>query len=381
MRTATITIHPDALSHNLSIIRSTAPTAKVLAMVKADAYGHGVAAAVPALLDADGFGVACMAEALTVKETLTSVNAERLTVLIEGVFSEAEWQQTIANNFSAVVHCESQLNWALSHIPSDDSHTRTIWLKHNTGMNRLGFSDEGVVAAAKALHNAGYQLILTSHFACADTPAHPLNAAQISRFNTALAQIRTFAPTAQGSLCNSAAIFNFTDQHHDWVRAGIALYGSSPVANQCASDLNLIPAMTLSARLMAVHTLKKGDAVGYGALWSAHDTHQIGVISIGYGDGYPRVLTDGFVAVQDNAKQWHRRPLLGRVAMDMMMFDINGLDVSVDNAVILWGALSAAAKPGLIPHIDEIAACADTISYELMCRLTARPQRQICPLK
>ncbi|MFC0820795.1 alanine racemase [Moraxella marmotae] len=373
MRTATVTIHQDALVNNLQIIKDTIkPTTKVLAMVKANAYGHGVDAAVPALLSADGFGVACLSEAMAVEKALNdNKSSKKPIVLIEGVFSQDEWQTAILHDFGCVVHCQAQLNWAIQNLPNDDSFCRSIWLKYNTGMNRLGFDDDGVIAAAKTLHQAGYRLILTTHFSCADDKDHPLNAVQIDKFNTALASIRRFAPDAKGSLCNSAGIFHFKEHHHDWVRAGIALYGSKPIANQSAKALGLKPAMTLSAQVMAIHTLPAGSQVGYGALWTTTKSQQIAVVSIGYGDGYPRVLDNASVAITDKQGKVHQCPIIGRVAMDMFMVDIDGLQIDVGAKVVLWGQQ---------PSIDEIADCANTIGYELMCRLTARPSRQIEPL-
>lgn len=369
MRNTTITIDSQALTHNLALIKSKlASTTKVMAMVKADAYGHGIAHALPHLQDADAFGVACMSEALQVKACLQQLSIDRPVVLIEGVFSHDEWQLAIQQGFGCVIHHQQQLDWALANQPASDSFTQTIWLKHNTGMNRLGFDDEQIITAAQALNEAGYRLILTSHFACADDVSHPLNKQQIDRFGQALKRIRQFAPQTLASLCNSAGIFNFANEHHDWVRAGIALYGGTPLANHSASHLGLRPAMTLTAQLIATHDIKAEEAVGYGSIWQASQDQRIGVVSIGYGDGYPRVVKNAQVKLQDNHQHWHLRPIIGRVAMDMLMVDIDGLDIDVGNAVILWGDA---------PHIDDIASQAGTIGYELMCRLTQRPIRVV----
>lgn len=369
MRSTSITIHPNALMHNLQIIKSQLnPTTKVLAMVKADAYGHGIDATVPALIHADGFGVACLSEAMAVKQVLDGMNVKKPIVLIEGAFSLDEWKVAIDHDFGCLIHHEEQLTWALAHQPKQDQFCHTIWLKYNTGMSRLGFNDDHIITAAKSLTDAGYRLILTSHFACADDKSHPLNARQISKFDQALACIRVFAPDTLGSLCNSAGIFNFKDQHHNWVRAGIALYGSNPIADQSAKALNLMPAMTLSAQVMAIHTLAAGDSIGYSALWAAQKPHQIAVVSIGYGDGYPRVVMGAKVSVTDTSGNRHLCDIIGRVAMDMFMIDIHGLDIAINTPVVLWGDS---------PTIDEVAMCAGTISYELMCRLTTRPKRCI----
>lgn len=368
MRYAKIKIDSHALQHNLQVIKKQLqPNTKILAMVKANAYGHGIAAVAPSLTKADGFGVACMAEALELNAVLYAQNLpNKPIVLIEGVFSQDEWNEAMRLNFSCVIHQQEQLDWALSQPPHQDGICRTIWLKFNTGMNRLGFDSKAVVLAAKQLHQAGYHLILTTHFACADDREHPLNEIQIKKFNTAFQQILKFAPNCQASLCNSAGIFNFPNQHHHWVRAGIALYGSKPVFHTCATSLNLKPAMTLSAKIMAIHHLQNKQSVGYSALWQAQKNQKIAVVSIGYGDGYPRVVHAATVSIQDAQGQRHHAQIIGRVAMDMLMIDIDNLPVKVGDEVTLWGQS---------PHIDEIAACAGTIGYELMCRLTNRPNR------
>ncbi|OOR92077.1 alanine racemase [Moraxella caviae] len=378
MRNTTITIDTNALAHNLNIITEqthiNAKPAKVLAMVKANAYGHGVANVIAGLAKADGFGVACFDEALDVKKACQAHGLSQPIVLIEGVFSKTEWQNTITQNFMSLIHCEAQLNWALQHLPPQDSHTRTVWLKYNTGMNRLGFDAEQATIAAQKLHQAGYRLILTSHFACADDE-HALNAVQIARFDELLHSLRqTVSPDVQGSLCNSAGIFNFPNQHHNWVRAGIALYGSSPFANRSAHALNLRPVMTFGAQIMAVHELNAGESVSYGALWQADKSAFIGIVSAGYGDGYPRVVENGEVLVVLNGAA-HRAPIIGRVAMDMLAVDLSAFDdktALLHAPVILWGAQANA-----VLSIDDVARTANTIGYELMCRTTMRPVRNV----
>lgn len=370
MRNAQICIDVHALSQNLKNIKSRlTPVTKVLAMVKANAYGHGITPALMGLGDADGYGVACLDEALPIVDFLTPTDKkDKLIVLIEGVFSEQEWHTAIELNLSCVIHHQDQLNWALQNKPQPDSHTNTIWLKYNTGMNRLGFDTTAVIDAAKQLSQAGYRLILTSHFACADEKNHPLNQQQIERFNQVYQAVLAIDPTAQASLCNSAGTLQFASEHHHWVRAGIALYGSSPIAEQSAQSLGLLPVMHLNSQIIATHQLNAGDSVGYSALWTTDAPHTIGVVGMGYGDGYPRVVKNAHIALQDRHGNWHRRPIIGRVAMDMMMVDIDGLSVGVGSPVQFWGEHIG---------IDEVATCANTIGYELLCRLTNRPARQI----
>lgn len=363
----TVTIHRAALTHNLDQVKQRAPHAKVLAMVKANAYGHGVAAVLPALTQADGIGVATLSEAIEAR----TLGWEKIIGLIEGAFSASEWQQAIEQQFSCVIHHQPQLTWALDNVPPAQNPARQVWLKYNTGMNRLGFEDETLIAAAQQLHAAGYQLILTTHFANADQRDHPLNAVQIQRFTDMLEHLQhTISPDIKGSLCNSAAIVNYPEYHYDWVRPGIMLYGSSPVADQRAADLDLQPAMEFSAQIMAIKTVSAGEAIGYSSRWVAAQDTKVALVSIGYGDGYPRVVDDcAYVTVVDNnTQECHRCMVRGRVAMDMIVIDLSAApeDITLDSKVILWGVM---------PHVDDIASCANTIGYELLCRLSSRPKR------
>lgn len=365
MRTAQIDINSQNLAHNVSTLKHQTQ-AKLLAMVKADAYGHGIANIVPHL-DSDGFGVACLAEALAVKAQLAPTDP-RPIVLIEGVFDDGEWQQAIAQQLMVVIHNDAQVSWACQHTPPSSSHTNTIWLKYNTGMNRLGFDDIALMVAAQRLIEAGYRLILTSHFACADDHNNPMNAVQIARFDTMYQQLSQKLAQKLGggierSLCNSAGLFNYPKHHYDWVRVGIALYGGSPLINKTRDQLNLKAVMTLFAKLMAIHTLDSGQAVGYGGTWVARRPSRIGIVSIGYGDGYPRTVEHAYVSINGQ-----RLPIVGRVAMDMLAVDITDSSAMLGDTVILWGQM---------PSLDEVAHFAHTISYELMCRLTQRPTRVV----
>lgn len=402
-RQTTIHINTDALKHNVTQVRART-NAKILAMVKANAYGHGVAHCLPALLDVDGLGVASFSEARDIR----LLGWDKPLVLIEGVFSEAEWQQALSFELSCVIHHEPQLQWAIDHVPDfadyPEHPSRTIWLKLNSGMNRLGFEPQSILPVAAKLHAAGYQLILTSHFANADEPEHPLNQQQIDVFDEVLQQLRAqVSPSIAASLCNSAGIINFPQSHHEWVRPGIMLYGSSPITPLPASQLNLRPVMTLSAALMASHELPAGTSVGYGSRYTAPTIIKKGIVSIGYGDGYPRVLSDqAWVSVfQDNTH--YRCPIIGRVAMDMIAIDISQIPhPKLGSPVILWGdhlhhlsptndrlspttasipsqntAHDIVASNLATPSVDDVAEWAGTLGYELLCRLTTRPSRQL----
>ncbi len=362
MRSAILSINKDYLQHNITTLKQHT-RARLLAMVKANAYGHGVDAIVPYLGEVDGFGVACMAEALAVKACLDKSDT-RPIVLIEGVFSELEWQTATKENLMAVIHNAIQLEYALQAPPPKDSKTRQVWLKLDSGMHRLGFDPEAIIAVAKRLIDKGYELILTSHFACADESRHPMNARQIKTFQNILAFLTyKFGNRIQASLCNSAGLFNFTDCHYDWVRPGIALYGSSPLSDQSAQDLNLKPVMRLSAQVMAIHTLSSGESVGYGALWTAPVPTRVGIVSIGYGDGYPRVVQNGKVGIHGRTYA-----IIGRVAMDMLAVDLEDSEVAIGDNVELWGDTIS---------VDSVARTANTLGYELLCRTTQRPTRLV----
>lgn len=371
MRTATITIDLSALAHNLNQVFSTVShSTKVLAMVKADAYGHGIANCLPALTSADGLGVACFEEA----EEIRQLGWGKTLVLIEGVFSQDEWHKALETQCQSVIHIQDQLFWALDEIPEEFSPSRTIWLKLNTGMNRLGFEPDEILLVAKQLSEAGYQLILTSHFANADSPNHPSNLQQIHIFNHTLDLLRKVVDSRiKASLCNSAGIINFSDHHYDWVRPGIMLYGSSPIQGTSANELNLQAVMSLQAKIMAVHNIDEGASVGYGSHFITNRPMRKGIVSIGYGDGYPRVLDNSaWVCVKQNDKTY-KCPVIGRVAMDMIAIDLTHVpDPSFGSPVILWGNASEGA-----PTVDEISKAANTIGYELLCRVTQRPNRKV----
>ncbi|WP_131669198.1 alanine racemase [Psychrobacter pygoscelis] len=397
-RQASITINSSALTHNLSQVRRHAPDAKVLAMVKASAYGHGVAHCLPALQDADAVGVATFDEAIEVRQ----LGWDKPIVMIEGVFSEREWQQAIKWELTCVIQQQQQVTWALAHQPTNTDATndtnaslpsipahpsQTVWLKLNSGMSRLGFNADEILCVAQQLHDAGYHLVLTSHFANADLIDHPLNQQQIDTFNSVLTQLRTkVSSTVEASLCNSAAIINFPECHYNWVRPGIMLYGSSPFETVSATKLNLRPVMTFSTALMAVHDLDAGEVVGYGSRFTAAQPMKKGIISIGYGDGYPRVVSEAAWVSLYQDGHYYPCPILGRVAMDMVAIDLSAVpSPKLGSQVILWGhpmgldqpSESVDGKGSQVPSVDDVAAWANTLGYELLCRITQRPKRNV----
>lgn len=359
-------IDTKALCHNIKVLQNKFKPAKFLAMVKADAYGHGIFAVVPSIKElVDGFGVAFLNEAIDVKTALDSY--DKKIVIMEGVFDEFEWRTALENGFDTVIHHEHQLDFAIHLSPKNPKDT-TIWLKYNTGMNRLGFDDNSIINACNRLTSIGYRVILTSHFACSDDKNSPINSVQIDKFNRVLNTLQKSSNIGT-SLCNSAGVINFTACHYDWVRVGIAMYGASPVMHASADTLDLKPVMSFRSQLIAIHKISQGQTVGYGGTWTAQKDTTIGVVAVGYGDGYPRVIESGVVLI--NGKTI---PIIGRVAMDMMVVDISDSDCALFDTVTLWGADTL----GNILPIETVAKTANTISYELFCKVSNRPITLIC---
>jgi len=347
-RPITATINLAALAHNLGVARAHAPHAKVFAVVKANAYGHGLLRAAGALRAADGFAVVEFEAALQLR---AAGYAQRI-VLLEGFFDRREVAEGAARRLATVVHGEAQLHM----LDGLAAGTRLdVLLKVNSGMNRLGFAPDAVGAAyAHLQEQAGVgKVTLMSHFADADG-ARGVDW-QLATFERAAAGI-----AAPRSLANSAATLRYPSTHFDWVRPGIMLYGSSPFAEQSAAALGLQPVMTLAAEIISVCDLQPGDTVGYGGMFRADKPMRIGVVACGYADGYPRHAPNGTpVLVGDRLSG-----TVGRVSMDMLCVDITDLpEANVGTRVVLWGE----GNP-----IDDVATAAGTVSYELMCALTAR---------
>ncbi|MDQ8037869.1 MAG: alanine racemase [Pedobacter sp.] len=360
MRSVQLGISRQALHHNLQVVRDAAPYSRVLAMVKADAYGHGAQVVAETLAEADGFGVAFLDEALS----LRAAGIQRPIVILEGVFSDMEMFEAVRQRLAVVVHQEEQIafleNCKLTG-PVD------VWLKIDTGMHRLGFSPEAAVTAYRRIRAARLvgEIGLLTHFSAADELDSVQTEKQIGRFR-GLQQVlsRHGERPLQDSLANSAAILAWPASHGAWVRPGIMLYGCSPFADRTAEELGLRPVMTLTSRLISVRHIKKGEAIGYGGAWVAPRDTRIGVVAVGYGDGYPRHARNGTPVLVGG----HSVPLVGRVSMDMITVDIGDLPVGIGEHCVLWGEGLAA---------DVVAAHAGTISYELFCKITNRVRREV----
>ncbi|MDQ8935407.1 alanine racemase [Acinetobacter rudis] len=355
MRQATVSIDQQALQHNLQRVKQLAPHAKVVSMVKSNAYGHGVANCLDALAATDAFGVACLEEALEIRQ----LGHQQPITLVEGVFTEDEMEVAIAQRIELVIHHQQQLDWLLAHADAYLAQNLKVWVKLNSGMNRLGFKIAEIIEIIHNLQSKGFCCVLTMHFANADAD-HPMNEQQKQQF----LQVKAACDPILASCCNSAAIFRWPELHFDFVRPGIMLYGSSPFADQAISQLDLQAVMQFDAAIIALNDIQAGEHVGYGSTFQAAKSMRIAVVSIGYGDGYPRAYhSQNYVYVQGKTM-----PLIGRVSMDMIAIDVTDLDVKVGTKVELWGKHRS---------VDDVAQANSTIGYELLCRLSQRPVRRI----
>ncbi|EOR06112.1 alanine racemase [Acinetobacter genomosp. 15BJ] len=355
MRQATVYIDSEALQYNLNRVKQIAPHSKIVSMVKANAYGHGVKNCLAALEATDAFGVACLEEALEIRQ----LGYTQPITLIEGVFAEDEMQQVIEQKLECIVHHSQQVEWLIQHKVAYNALDLKVWVKLNSGMNRLGFKVDEIIDVIQRLKAEGFTCVLAMHFANADVD-HPLNEQQKQQF----LQAKQACEPILVSCCNSAAIYKYPELHFDFVRPGIMLYGASPFADRNVHELDLKPVMTFSAEIIALNQIQQGEFVGYGSTYSASCTSQIAIVSIGYGDGYPRAyVKQNFVAVDQQLV-----PVVGRVSMDMIAIDISNVKAEIGTKVELWGQSRL---------VDDVAAANGTIGYELLCRLTQRPVRQL----
>lgn len=359
-----------ALRHNYARLKELAPHSQVMAVVKADGYGHGISGVAAALPDADAFGVAYMAEAVQLREAGIS----RPIILLEGVMSADEFVRAAELDLWVVVHQREQFEWLkASHLDQPLS----IWLKVDTGMHRLGVVPadvEAMLAELQQMQLSSAQrtnqalraapqiesVVMMSHLASADEPEHALTRQQRAVF----AQVtRNFS--GKKSLANSAGVLLGETFHHDWVRPGIMLYGCSPRADRSAADLGLLPVMKLVAPLISIRMVAAGESVGYGGSWVAEKPTRVGIVAIGYGDGYPRHVDQNACVVLNGVKC----PLLGRVSMDMLAVDLSAVEARLGDEAELWG-------PSL--PVETVASWARTLNYEILCQVTDRVRREYC---
>ncbi|WP_199524284.1 alanine racemase [Pseudoalteromonas sp. bablab_jr011] len=352
MRLAIAEINLKALANNLAQVKHFAPDCKVMAVLKANAYGHGLVKIAQHLSAADAFAVARIDEALA----LRAGGLTKPIVLLEGFFHQDDLPILLANNFQTIIHDENQLA-ALESATLDAPIA--CWLKINTGMHRLGIAPsqfESFYHRLKASDNARDDIKLMTHFSCADDVNDEKTTQQIALFDSL-----TDGKAQQHCLANSAGILAWPHGHGDWVRPGLMLYGVSPMLNGVGKEHGLAPVMRLTTRVIAIRDVDAQQCVGYGGRWCSDKPTKLAVVAMGYGDGYPRHARQGTPVIIKS----QRYGIVGTVAMDMITVDIgdNGDNIQVGDEVIMWG-------PEL--PVEEIAQCASTIPYELLCNITPR---------
>ena len=356
-------IHTDALAHNLGRARAAAGEAKVWAVVKANAYGHGIARAYAGLQGADGFALLDLDEAQQVR----TLGWRGPILLLEGCFEPRDLELCSRLDLWHVVHCEAQIDWLAAH---KTQRAHQAFLKMNSGMNRLGFTPAAYRSAWMRLSGLTQVDAIShmTHFADADGEAGIQ--AQLAVFDAATREL-----PGERSVCNSAATLRYAasgDVASDWVRPGIMVYGSSPdFPVHDATHWSLQPAMTLRSRLLGVQTLAAGERVGYGSTFTAEAPMRIGIAAWGYADGYPRSAPTGTPVLVEGV----RTRLVGRVSMDMVTVDLTSVPQAAPGSeVTLWGR----GPNGTVLSIDEVALPAGTVGYELMCALAPRvPARAV----
>ncbi|MDD0811198.1 alanine racemase [Curvibacter sp. RS43] len=355
------TVHTAALQHNLARVRQSVPDARVWAVVKANAYGHGIERVFEGLRGADGFALLDLAEA----ERVRRLGWRGPILLLEGVFEPRDLELCSRLDLWHAVHCDEQIDMLAAH---KTQQPQRVFLKMNSGMNRLGFTPERYRSAWTRLNALPQvdEISLMTHFSDADGPRGIAHQEEV--FLHATADL-----PGERSLANSAATLRHADSARiksDWVRPGIVLYGSAPdFPERSAADWGLQPTLTLSSKLLAVQSLQPGDSVGYGSRFVAEQPLRVGVAACGYADGYPRLCDTGTPVLVNGV----RTRLLGRVSMDMLMLDLTpleqaGVPFGFGSEVTLWGRSSQ----GSSLSIDEVARAAGTVGYELMCAVAQR---------
>ena len=350
-RATSATIHLNALRHNFARLRELAGSARVMAVVKADAYGHGLERVARVLRDADAFGVACIADG----QRLRAAGVRQRIVVLSGIDEAADIAEMHRLGLESTIHHASQIDW----IAADrDPRPLKVWLKIDSGMHRLGFPPDQVESAHQrlmSLPNVDREIGLMTHFANSDVFGDAQTTAQIACFE------RLASPhSGPQTLSNSAAVLGWPQAQGQWVRPGGLLYGISVVSAKSGHDFGFRAAMTLSSKLVAINRISKGEPIGYAASWTCPEDMDIGVVQVGYGDGYPRSAATGTPVLVNG----RRASIVGRVSMDLITVDLREHgDARVGDPVVLWGED--------LP-VEEIARHAGTIGYELVCGMTRR---------
>jgi alanine racemase len=344
-----ILINKTSLIHNVGIIRQLAPHSKILCMVKANAYGHGLIPIANTLetLQVEGLGVACLSEAIQLRKAGITTKI----VIMRGVYNRPELEIAKQLNLDLVIHHEEQVD-----LIASQQKCFNIWLKINTGMNRLGINVDAIEKNIKKLQAGNnHHIICMTHFANSEKENDEDTQAQIKKFDQCTHHVQY-----EKSLCNSGGILNYPECHRDWIRPGLMLYGISPVKNTTASDFGLKPVMSLESSILSIYTAKRGEKIGYGGLYECKEDMPIGIVGAGYGDGYSSLTKSGTpILVNHQAAK-----LIGRVSMDMLAIDLRNVSkVKLQDRVELWGED--------LP-LEKIAEYNSLLSYELLCHARER---------
>ncbi len=340
-----------ALSYNLDRVHDFVPNKSIIAMIKSNGYGHGLLRVAKALHNADMFGVASIEEAFTLRQA----GIDKPITVMSGFYDAADLPLLIQHDLEAVIHHPSQLGF-LEKTPLNSP--LKVWLKIDTGMRRLGFLPNELDEAVARLQNCQWvqkPIRLMTHLADADNPDTQFTDKQVANFQQLVASLQ-----GEKSILNSAGVIAHSHLAADWVRPGIMLYGASPFSDKSGLDFGLQPVMTLKSKLMAIKECQQGDVIGYNCTYTCPQKMKIGIVAIGYGDGYPRHASSGTPTLIRQIEC----PLVGRVSMDMIAVDLSDCpDALVSDEVVLWGQ-------GL--PVERIAKAADTIAYELLCGVSSR---------
>ena len=349
----------DAIRQNVEKVREYAPNVKIMAVIKANGYGHGLLLMAQALNNVDGLAVARISEAVFLRKS----GVTNKLLILGGFVSERELNKIVEYRLDVVIHSVQQVKILKKHLGETKI---SIWLKLNTGMNRLGLSPNEFSLAYQqliALSHINPSILLMTHLSSADDMKSSVTQQQIAFFNKIVNKNNI---SGEKSIANSAGIIGWPGSVTNWVRPGLMLYGVSPFLNSSGEDLGLNPVMSLHSKIIAVKNIAAGESVGYSGAWVSKKLTRLGVVGIGYGDGYPRHAKNGTPVLVNNK----RVPLVGRVSMDMITVDLSSQrNVKLGDIVTLWGN-------GL--PVEEIAKYADTIPYTLLCGITQRVEIKKC---
>jgi alanine racemase len=357
-----LSIDLNALRHNLSEVKRCAPHSHILAMLKADAYGHGLLVCANALDQADGFGVARMEEAIQLRNHLQDQGIDKKIVLLNAVLNHETINYCAEHNIDLVIYDEAGVS-ALNSVALQKP--LNIWLKIDTGMHRLGLQPDTIFQHYQPLKALPYIASITvmTHFSDSELIEKQITDEQLNVFKNACRNIDVMC-----SLANSAAIIQSPETHADWVRPGIMLYGANPVFHKTTSNVSLRSVMSLHSQILSIRSIAAGESIGYNGLWTASRNSRIATVAIGYGDGYPRHAKNGTPVLING----ERFPLVGRVSMDLISVDItDAKNIQLGDEVTLWGY----DKEGNELSANEVATYANTVSYHLFTGITARVKR------